>query len=172
MNIGGIIGFNEAPINNNEAFTIYQKGTTAAVTESVDGKDVDVTSKVTDPIYYNCQVINKGDITCSGTSAGEAYVGGWAGFTAHPFTNAVVHCSVDGSKSKNVGMLMGIPYADATKATKSQVGGIFVGEYNIEDQTYSTKTLDASNYFEYMYSSPIEQSVAEADECTYVSSIE
>ena len=170
--IGGIFGFNEAPINNNEAFAIYQKGTTAAATESVDGNDVNVTASTTDPIYYNCQVINKGDVTCSGTFAGEAYVGGWAGFTAHPFTNAVVHCSVDGSKSKNVGMLMGIPYAEATKATKSQVGGTFVGAYDIEDEEYKTVTLDASNYFKYMYSTEIEQSVAAADECTYVSSIE
>ena len=170
--IGGIFGHNEAPINNNEAFTIYQKGSTANVTESVNGEDVNVTSKVTDPIYYNCQVINKGDVTCSGTFSGEAYVGGWAGFTAHPFTNAVVLCSVDGSKSKNVGMLMGIPYAEATKATKSQVGGTFVGAYDIEDEEYKTVTLDASNYFKYMYSTEIEQSVAAADECSYVSSIE
>lgn len=170
--IGGIFGHNEAPINNNEAFTILQKGTTAAVTESVDGKDVNVTSEVTDPIYHNCQVINKGDITCSGTFSGEAYVGGWAGFTAHPFTNAVVHCSVDGSKSKNVGMLMGIPYAEATKATKSQVGGTLVGAYDVEDESYKTITLSSSNYFKYLYSTAIEQSVAAADECTYVSSIE
>ena len=170
--IGGIFGNNEAPINNNEAFTVYTKGTAVAATQSVDGKDVTVTATTTDPIYYNCQVINKGDITCSGTFSGEAYVGGWAGFTAHPFTNAVVHCSVDGSKSNNVGMLMGIPYAEATKATKSQVGGIFVGAYNIEDESYKTITLDASNYFKYMYSTEIEQSVAEADECSYISSIE
>lgn len=172
LNIGGIIGFNEAPINNNEAFTIYQKGTTTAVTESVDGKDVNVTSEVTDPIYHNCLIVNKGNITVSGTSSGEAYVGGWAGFTAHPFTNAVVHCSVDGSKSKNVGMLMGIPYAEATKATKSQAGGTLVGAYDVEDESYKTITLSSSNYFKYLYSNEIEQSVAEADECSYVSSIE
>ena len=170
--IGGIFGHNEAPINNNEAFTIYQKGTTAAVTESVDGKDVNVTSEVTDPIYYNCQVINKGNVTCSGKFSGEAYVGGWAGFTAHPFTNAVVHCEINGGESKNVGMLMGIPYAEATKATKSQVGGTFVGAYDIEDEEYKTVILDGANFYKYLYSSAIEQEVAVADECSYVSSIE
>ena len=172
MYIGGIIGFNEAPLNNNEAFTIYQKGTTAAVTQSVDGKDVNVTASATDPIYHECQVVNKGNITCSGTFSGEAYVGGWAGFTAHPFLNAAVHCSVNGGESKNVGMLMGIPYAEATKATKSQVGGIFVGAYDIEDEEYKTVTLDGSNFYKYLYSSAIEQEVAVADECSYVSSIE
>ena len=172
LNIGGIIGFNEAPINNNEAFTIYQKGTTTAVTESVDGKDVNVTSKVTDPIYHNCLIVNKGNITVSGTFSGEAYVGGWAGNTVHPFLNAAVHCSIDGGKSKNVGMLMGIPYAEATKATKSQVGGTIVGAYDVEDESYKTITLDSSNYYKYIYSAEIEQSVAVADECTYISSIE
>ena len=172
LNIGGLIGFNEAPINNNEAFTIYQKGSTAAVTESVDGKDVNVTSEVTDPIYHNCLVVNKGNITVSGTFSGEAYVGGWAGNTVHPFLNAAVHCSIDGGKSKNVGMLMGIPYAVATKATKSQVGGTIVGAYDVEDESYKTIPLDSSNYYKYIYSAEIEQSVAVADECTYISSIE
>ena len=170
--IGGIFGFNEAPINNNEAFTIYQKGTTAAVTESVDGKDVSVTSEVTDPIYYNCQVINKGKVACSGTFSGEAYVGGWAGYTSQPFTNAVVHCEINGGESKNVGMLMGIPYAEATKATKSQVGGTFVGAYDIEDEEYKNITIDGSNFYKYLYSSAIDMDVAVADECSYVSSLE
>ena len=170
--IGGIFGHNEAPINNNEAFTVYTKGTAVAVTQSVDGKDVNVTATTTDPIYHECKVVNKGNITCSGTSTGEIYVGGWAGSTIAPFLNAVVYCKVNGGTSKNVGMLMGIPYAEATKATKSQVGGILVGEYDIADEDYKTITLDGSNFYKYLYSNEIEQSVAVADECSYVSSIE
>ena len=162
--VGGIFGYNENVLENTTGFTLYQKGTTTKV-------EGDVTT-ATGPIYHDCQIINKGDVTCSGTFAGEAYVGGWAGFTAHPFTNAVVHCSVNGGTSKNVGMLMGIPYAEATKATQSQVGGVFVGAYDIEDEEYKTVAIDATNYFKYMYSSELDQATAEADQCTYVSLIE
>ena len=170
--IGGIFGHNEAPINNDEAFPVYTKGTAVVATQSVDGKDVTVTTTTTDPIYHECKVVNKGDVTCSGTSTGEIYVGGWAGYTAHPFLNAAVFCSVQGGKSNNVGMLMGIPYADATKATKSQVGGVFVGEYDEVDKIFKRVEIDGSNYFEYIYSAPIDENVAVADECTYISSIE
>ena len=162
--VGGIFGYNENVLENTTGFTLYQKGTTLKV-------DGDVTT-ATGPIYHDCQIINKGDVTCSGTFSGEAYVGGWAGYTTTPFLNAVVHCKVQGGTSKNVGMLMGIPYADATKATKSQVGGILVGEYDEEDEDYKTIALDGSNFYKYLYSNEIEQSVAVADECSYVSSIE
>ena len=162
--IGGIFGYNENVLENTTGFTLYQKGTTTKV-------EGDVTT-ATGPIYHDCQIINKGDVTCSGTFAGEAYVGGWAGYTTTPFLNAVVHCKVQGGESKNVGMLMGIPYAEATKATQSQVGGVFVGAYDIEDEEYKTVALDATNYFKYMYSSELDQATAEADQCTYVSLIE
>ena len=162
--VGGIFGYNENVLENTTGFTLYQKGTTVKV-------EGDVTT-ATGPIYHDCQIINKGDVTCSGTFAGEAYVGGWAGYTTTPFLNAVVYCKVQGGTSKNVGMLMGIPYADATKATKSQVGGILVGEYDEEDEDYKTIALDGSNFYKYLYSNEIEQSVAVADECSYVSSIE
>ena len=162
--VGGIFGYNENVLENTTGFTLYQKGTTTKV-------DGDVTT-ATGPIYHDCQIINKGDVTCSGTFAGEAYVGGWAGYTTTPFLNAVVYCKVQGGESKNVGMLMGIPYADATKATKSQVGGTLVGEYDVADEDYKTIALDGSNFYKYLYSNEIEQSVAVADECSYVSSIE
>lgn len=162
--VGGIFGYNENVLENTTGFTLYQKGTTTKV-------EGDVTT-ATGPIYHDCQIINKGDVTCSGTFSGEAYVGGWAGYTTTPFLNAVVHCKVQGGTSKNVGMLMGIPYADATKATKSQVGGTLVGEYDEEDEDYKTIALDGSNFYKYLYSNEIEQSVAVADECSYVSSIE
>ena len=162
--VGGIFGYNENVLENTTGFTLYQKGTTTKV-------EGDVTT-ATGPIYHDCQIINKGDVTCSGTFSGEAYVGGWAGYTTTPFLNAVVYCKVQGGESKNVGMLMGIPYAEATKATKSQVGGILVGEYDVADEDYKTIALDGSNFYKYLYSNEIEQSVAVADECSYVSSIE
>ena len=150
LNIGGIIGHSEIPLEGT-AFPVYEKGITTKVTE--DG----VEKTVTGPIYYDCKVVNKGDVKYEGkSSAGPVYVGGWAGYTTTPFLNAEVLCSVSSGSVTNAGMLMGIPYAEATKATKSQVGG-----------SLNSNTLDASNYFSYIYSAPIEQSVATADECTY-----
>ena len=150
LNIGGIIGHSEIPLEGTN-FAVYEKGTSTKVTENGAEKTV------TGPIYYDCKVVNKGDVKYDGkSSAGPVYVGGWAGKTTTPFLNAEVLCSVSSGSVTNAGMLMGIPYAEATKATKSQVGGSLNGN-----------TLDASSYFSYIYSAPIEQSVATADECTY-----
>ena len=63
----------------------------------------------------------------------------------------------------NKGMIMGIPYAEATKVTNFTVGGSIITDYNIEDEVYTATNLDQSNYFNHIYGTPIEQSVAEAD---------
>ena len=41
----------------------------------------------------------------------------------------------------------------ATLAGQLRVGGKMVGAYNIEDEEYETVSLDASNYFKYIYGS-------------------
>ena len=155
--IGGVMGYNEAAYLG-EGFTTYDEA----------GTKLEATA--TGPVYHNCKVANTGSVTCEGST--NAYVGGWVGYTATPIANGAILCSIQGGDSQNVGMLMGIPYADATKASNCQVGGTIVGEYNIEDESYKTIVLDASNYFKYMYSSEIDQSVAEADGCSYISQVE
>ena len=107
------------------------------------------------------------------TSTERTSIGGIIGSTTVAITGAESYCNIKapGLQGK-VGMIMGIAYAEATKATKSQVGGTLVGAYDVEDESYETITLDSSNYHKYIYSAVIEQSVAVADECTYISSIE
>ena len=155
--IGGVMGYNEA-VYIGEGFATYDE----------TGTKLEATA--TGPVYHNCKVANTGSVTCDGGT--NAYVGGWVGYTATPIANGAIACSINGGESKNVGMIMGIPYDEATKASNCQVGGIFVGAYDIEDEEFKTISLDASNYFKYMYSSEIDQATAEANQCTYVSSIE
>ena len=155
--IGGVMGYNEA-VYLGEGFATYDE----------TGTKLEATA--TGPVYHNCKVANTGSVTCDGGT--NAYVGGWVGYTATPIANGAIACSINGGESKNVGMVMGIPYDEATKASNCQVGGTFVGAYDIEDEEFKTISLDASNYFKYMYSSEISQETAEADQCSYVSSIE
>ena len=155
--IGGVMGYNEA-VYLGEGFSTYDE----------TGTKLEATA--TGPVYHNCKVANTGSVTCEGGT--NAYVGGWVGYTATPIANGAIACSINGGTSQNVGMVMGIPYAEATKVSNCQVGGTFVGAYDIEDEEFKTISLDASNYFKYMYSSEISQETAEADQCSYVSSIE
>ena len=82
----------------------------------------------------------------------DSYVGGVAGFTTVAFANGEVHCSLNAQGDyKGVGMITGSSRSETVKATNCKVGGTMVGAYNIEDEKYETVTLDASNYFKYIY---------------------
>ena len=74
---------------------------------------------------------------------------------------------------------MGMPYADATKATNCKVGGAMcfaIGEYGPEDDPQwgpIPTPLTAGNFHKYIYGDrTVEASVIEADGCSYISKIE
>ena len=99
-------------------------------------------------------LINEGDINCTGTGTVDSYVGGVVGYTGVSFANGEVHCSLDAQGDyKGVGMITGASRSTTVKATNCKVGGKMVGAYNIEDEEYETVSLDASNYFKYIYGS-------------------
>ena len=99
-------------------------------------------------------LINEGDINCTGTGTLDSYVGGVVGYTGVSFANGEVHCSLDAQGDyKGIGMVTGASRSTTVKATNCKVGGKMVGAYNIEDEEYETVSLDALNYFKYIYGS-------------------
>ena len=117
---------------------------------------------------------NFGDIEYAGDpgskngTPGNSYAGGLVGYASANciIPNGEVYCTISALTAKNCGFVVGTPYSDIVKALNCKVGGTLLGEYDEEDEEYKTTTLDASNYFNYIYSTPVEQSVAEADGCS------
>lgn len=115
---------------------------------------------------FKAPILNTGDILYTNVTIGnleKSHIGGVFGETTVPISNVSAICDIKAIGIPMKGMIMGIPYAEATKVTNFTVGGSIITDYNVEDEVYTVTHLDQSNYFNYIYSAPIEQSVAEAD---------
>ena len=82
--------------------------------------------------------------------------------------NAEVYTAVAASGYPNVGILFGFARTETAYAKNCKAGGA-ISEFNEEDEGYISKSLTENNFFEYLYSEPVEQSVAAADGCTFES---
>ena len=130
---------------------------------------------------YTVPMVNAGDVSYTGTygSDFDAYVGGCVGYTSVGISNATALCTVIAVNLNKAGVIMGMPYADATKATNCKVGGAMcfaIGEYGPEDDPQwgpIPTSLTAGNFHKYIYGDrTVEASVIEADGCSYISKIE
>ena len=126
-----------------------------------------------------------GDITASGTFAetlvettdGDPQtcwngIGGIYGFTTLTkcvVENAEVYSTIAAATFPNVGFLFGFERTDAIYGKNCKVGGA-TSAWDDEDQEYRTTTLSDSNFYNYLYSKPIEESVANGDGCTVLES--
>ena len=106
------------------------------------------------PTVTDGKLINIGDIVLEGeldaTLTDYNGAGGIAGRSELIIDNAVSHCSID-SANAPLGMITGSPRSEVIRATNCAVGGSIVGAYDTEDEAYKTITLDASNYFNYIF---------------------
>ena len=106
------------------------------------------------PVFSEGKLINTGDIIVQGTFdtslTDHNGAGGIAGRSKALIDNAVSHCSID-SANAPLGMITGSPRSEVIRATNCAVGGSIVGAYDTEDEAYKTITLDASNYFNYIF---------------------
>ena len=144
------------------------------------------------PVADNLQYINTGNITyehnavdlpltADGLNAHTYYIGGIVGETgASPIANATVNCTITaiGTGSKgNIGMIFGQSRTDVRKATNCQVAGsidkgvkktVVHPVTKVETTTWvsDSKTLNASNFHNYIYSAAVDASVATGDGCT------
>ena len=148
-----IIGTDEKPFSINAILNV------GGIGGSVEGT-------ATCTYDFKAPILNTGDILYTNVTIGNldaSYVGGVLGETTVPISNVSAICDIKAMGLPNKGMIMGIPYAEATKVTNFTVGGSIITDYNIEDEVYTATNLDQSNYFNHIYGTPIEQSVAEAD---------
>ena len=126
------------------------------------------------PVFSEGQLINIGDVIIDGTfdQTLTAYngAGGIAGGSAATIDGAVAHCSIR-SPFTNIGMITASPRSATVLATNCKVGGTVVGAYDEEDEGYKTTSLDAANYYKYVYGSGEATDCGEStdyDGCTYL----
>ena len=140
-----------------------------------------VSSHATDPIPSGVKYIFTGNITASGTFAETLVetdggtpqdcwngIGGIYGFTTLTncvVENAEVYTTIAASAYPNVGILFGFERTATVYAKNCKAGGA-ISEWNEEDEEYISKNLTSENFFKYLYSKPVEKSVAEADGCS------
>ena len=104
-------------------------------------------------------VVNLTDITVENTKVAETVtsfqVGGIFGYCSSPVEGATSYCTIKVVDIPNatVGMFSGSARSATSLATNCKFGGIFVGEYDEEDEAYKEYTLDESNFYKYMYGS-------------------
>ena len=104
-------------------------------------------------------VVNLTDITVENTKVAETVtafqVGGIFGYCSSPVDGATSYCTIKVVDIPNaqVGMFSGSARSATSLATNCKFGGIFVGEYDEEDEAYKEYTLDASNFHNYIYGS-------------------
>ena len=104
-------------------------------------------------------VVNLTDITVENTKVAETVttfqVGGIFGYCSSPVDGATSYCTIKVVDIPNaqVGIFSGSARSATSLATNCKFGGIFVGEYDEEDEAYKEYTLDESNFYKYMYGS-------------------
>ena len=134
------------------------------------------------------EVVNTGNITCTGTHNGTTYVGGIFGETNKSFANGKVNCSIYGAGYNNVGMVLGVPRvaevtgADGTVTTPGIIASNFmvggkityslIGE-DADGNPTSTETevvLNADNWMNYIYGSATDWTGTDNyDGCSFLS---
>ncbi len=108
-------------------------------------------------VHQLTNVVNTGDITMQNVKLAETVttvqVGGIFGYCSSPVDGATSYCTIKVVDIPNaeVGMFSGSARSATSLATNCKFGGIFVGEYDEEDEAYKEYTLDESNFFNYIY---------------------
>ena len=130
---------------------------------------------------HSGNLVNYGDlhIEKEGSNSNNGYIGGICGWMKGTLRGAKCSCTVSGWGCSNVGMIVGNVRTDATKATNCQVAGtIDRGYWNTnkwDDEADGVVpgwdsrpvTLTADNFYNYIYSSAVDASVAEGDGCSF-----
>ena len=114
-------------------------------------------------------VTNTGDIILQNVElkmpAEQVWIGGIMGYASSSVTGATSHCKIQSGDIPNVGIVMGSARVADTlddagavskagiRAIDCKVGGTILNEWNDEEQVYEGKTLNSSNFHNYIYGS-------------------
>ena len=114
------------------------------------------------------EVVNTGNITCTGTHNGTTYVGGIFGETNKSFANGKVNCTINAEGYNNMGMVLGSPRTAEVIASNFKVAGKISAEYE-GDGTWELKNLTEDNFFNYIYGGATDWAGTENyDGCTFL----
>ena len=188
--IGGFVGYNQKAYTINASFSNVGKMTTQNVLLKNNfyiGGCLGYSSQV-DTFGDGVEFVNIGDIEVgknTTTTAGKTIgIGGVVSSAKKAFTNCKSYCNIIaiGLEGK-VGHIMGTAYAETTKATNCGVGGkiAFAETETKEDDpnggdpitttTPTYTTIDASNWFNYIYSDAVTKDVATGDGCSLLPTV-
>ena len=171
MAVGGIIGFSDKSLKSDSAMwtgSIINSGSINCTCSTTPTYIGGIFGYVAQALGDQATYTSTGNITATGETA-NTHIGGFAGSTGSAVTKCSANCSITALNCPNVGMIMGIPYAKATKATNCKVGGSIctsmIGQG--EDAQPRKIELSATNYFNYIYSSADWTGVEDYDGCTF-----
>ena len=112
---------------------------------------------LTSTASWTGDIVNTGEIVCTGTAKNQSYAGGIFGKTIVGIPNAVVLCTVNAGACTGSGMVTGSERSDVVVAKDAKVGGTITAAETGEDAGGDITTvltpiaLDAGNYFNYIY---------------------
>ncbi len=133
----------------------------------------------------NNTVNDNGHITIDTPNVGDmanTKIGGIVGNITSTINGARCYCTITAWDYTNLGLIMGNAYAEATKATNCHIGGVidtgaygeYTDDYGVEVTGWHSqlRTITMGNYYNIIYSTPIDAATAKADGCGYISAID
>lgn len=178
--IGGIFGGNDSAgsISADSYAVILNEGTVAFTGETVQqfyiGGIAAFVSKYAFPATV--KLINTGDVVATGKCGagleGNCIVSGIIGSLKAPIEGAQCFCTIDAYKYQaQQGMLSGKARTSAVLYTNAKVGGKKVTKYDEDEDEYTTVSLKATDYFNYLYGGTTDWTGNDTyDGCTFISS--
>jgi hypothetical protein len=124
-------------------------------------------------------LVNTGDITLEGEYVdSKTFVGGIIGNSSKGISGSQTLCNITAIGASNVGMVLGVARSTSIIASGCKVGGTITTKMTttedsdgIEVSIPDTVALTENNFFEYIYSSIIDETAAAEDGCSYISEI-
>ena len=134
------------------------------------------------PVVTGGKIVNTGDIICTGTfdKSGDiaqySGIGGILGYTNNAINNAAVFCNINAPET-NAGMITGSQRSETVIATNCEVGGRIARTTISEEDANGGdpviipdwQAIAADNFYKYIYSAEIDETVAATDLCSFIS---
>ena len=171
VQIGGMVGNFSATWTTESTGGVYNSGnityggaSSSTSTVRVGGITAAMAKDI--PAIKGFEIINTGDIKSTGTGK-AVYVGGILG-AGKLVDGAKCHCKIYATSGTTIGWIMPAARTSTLKATNCQIGGNTV-EIDDSDESELLSPITAEDYFNLIYSTPIDKEVAEADGCSHLS---
>ena len=181
LRVGGCIG-SYAP-NNDSRYNTKNLINTGNVTLGKEGVTTEINGVELGGVigrvgsYKISKLYNEGDITVVNVvnhDKANTKIGGVVGSLPSTLSDAKSVCTISAvGYTGQVGMAMGIPYAEATKVTNGQFGGKMIVKtiWEEAEDTYIPveEEVTASDFHKFIYSNAVYTAeLATADSCTYL----